>query len=77
MILTNRLLLLFLTLTALLSGYPMQARKEVIAKYGQRGGIKDPVYAAMIADKLDMASGKRCATAGQSDGEVTKQQDQP
>jgi arylsulfatase A len=30
--------------------YPMQARAEVIAKYRQRGGLKDPVYAAMIED---------------------------
>jgi arylsulfatase A len=37
--------------------YPMQAREEVIAKYRQRDGIKDPVYAAMIED-LDTAIGR-------------------
>lgn len=37
--------------------YPMQAREEVIAKYRQRGGIKDPVYAAMIED-MDTAIGR-------------------
>ncbi len=28
--------------------YPMQAKEELIAKYRQRKGIKDPIYAAMI-----------------------------
>jgi len=37
--------------------YPMQARAEVIAKYRQRGGLKDPVYAAMIED-LDTSIGR-------------------
>ena len=37
--------------------YPMQAREEVIAKYRQRAGIKDPVYAAMIED-LDTSIGR-------------------
>ena len=37
--------------------YPMQAREEVIAKYRQRGDLKDPVYAAMIED-LDTAIGR-------------------
>jgi arylsulfatase A-like enzyme len=37
--------------------YPMQAREEVIAKYRQRGGLKDPVYAAMIED-MDTGIGR-------------------
>jgi arylsulfatase A len=37
--------------------YPMQAREETIAKYRQRGGLKDPVYAAMIED-MDTAIGR-------------------
>ena len=37
--------------------YPMQAREEVIAKYRQRGEVKDPVYAAMIED-MDTAIGR-------------------
>ncbi len=37
--------------------YPMQARDEVIAKYRQRGGLKDPVYAAMI-EGMDSAIGR-------------------
>lgn len=37
--------------------YPMQAREEVIAKYRERSGIKDPVYAAMIED-MDTAIGR-------------------
>lgn len=28
----------------------MQAREEVIAKYGERENIKDPTFAAMIED---------------------------
>jgi arylsulfatase A-like enzyme len=27
---------------------PMEAREELVAKYRQRGGLKDPIYAAMI-----------------------------
>lgn len=37
--------------------YPMQAREETIAKYRQRGGLKDPVYAAMIED-MDATIGR-------------------
>ena len=37
--------------------YPMQAREEVIAKYRQREGIKDPIYAAMIED-MDKGIGR-------------------
>lgn len=37
--------------------YPMQAREETIAKYRQRGELKDPVYAAMIED-MDTAIGR-------------------
>lgn len=37
--------------------FPMQAREEVIAKYRQRGGLKDPVYAAMIED-MDTSIGR-------------------
>jgi len=37
--------------------YPMQARGELIEKYRQRGGLKDPVYAAMI-EGMDTAIGR-------------------
>jgi arylsulfatase A len=37
--------------------FPMQAREETIAEYRQRGGLKDPVYAAMIED-MDTAIGR-------------------
>jgi arylsulfatase A len=37
--------------------YPMQARPETIAKYQQRGGLKDPIYAAMIED-MDASIGR-------------------
>ena len=37
--------------------YPLQAREAVIAKYRQRGGLKDPIYAAMIED-MDTAIGR-------------------
>ena len=37
--------------------YPMQARAELIAKYRQRGGLKDPVYAAMI-EGMDTGIGR-------------------
>lgn len=37
--------------------YPMQARGELIAKYRQRGGLKNPVYAAMI-EGMDTAIGR-------------------
>lgn len=37
--------------------YPMQAREELIAKYRERGGLKDPVYAAMI-EGMDAAIGR-------------------
>ena len=37
--------------------YPMQAREEVIEKYRKRGGLKDPVYAAMI-EGMDAAIGR-------------------
>ncbi len=37
--------------------YPMQARAETIAKYRQRGGLKDPVYAAMI-EGMDHSIGR-------------------
>jgi arylsulfatase A-like enzyme len=37
--------------------YPMQAREELIAKYRQRGGLKDPIYAAMI-EGMDTAIGR-------------------
>ena len=37
--------------------YPMQASEKVIAKYRQRGGLKDPVYAAMI-EGMDTAIGR-------------------
>ena len=37
--------------------YPMQAREALIAKYRQRKGIKDPVYAAMI-EAMDTAIGR-------------------
>jgi arylsulfatase A-like enzyme len=37
--------------------YPMQAPDELIAKYRQRKGVKDPVYAAMI-EGMDAAIGR-------------------
>ena len=37
--------------------YPMQAPDELIAKYRQRQGVKDPVYAAMI-EGMDAAIGR-------------------
>ncbi|MCB1208775.1 MAG: sulfatase [Verrucomicrobiales bacterium] len=37
--------------------YPMQARDALIAKYRQRKGLKDPVYAAMI-EAMDAAIGR-------------------
>lgn len=37
--------------------YPMQAREQTIEKYRRRGGLKDPVYAAMIED-MDTAIGR-------------------
>jgi arylsulfatase A-like enzyme len=37
--------------------YPMQAPAELIAKYRQRTGVKDPVYAAMI-EGMDAAIGR-------------------
>ena len=37
--------------------YPMQAPAELIAKYRQRQGVKDPVYAAMI-EGMDAAIGR-------------------
>ncbi len=37
--------------------YPMQAREELIEKYRQRGGLKDPIYAAMI-EGMDAAIGR-------------------
>lgn len=37
--------------------YPMQAREALIAKYRERGGLKDPIYAAMI-EGMDAAIGR-------------------
>jgi len=37
--------------------FPMQAREEVIDKYRQRGGIKNPTYAAMI-EGMDAGFGR-------------------
>ncbi len=37
--------------------YPMQAREALIAKYRQRKGLKDPVYAAMI-EAMDTVIGR-------------------
>jgi arylsulfatase A len=37
--------------------YPMQAKEELIAKYRQRKGVKDPVYAAMI-EAMDTEIGR-------------------
>ena len=37
--------------------FPMQAREETIAKYRERGGLKDPIYAAMIED-MDASIGR-------------------
>jgi len=37
--------------------FPLQAREETIKKYRERGGLKDPVYAAMIED-MDASIGR-------------------